>query len=247
MTPNANDTSLTDTAAQLRHGGRADGAAAAAGGGGRGERADPDLDLGAGDDRAARPAHPQRAGAAGAGAAADRDPHPRLPGTGGAGRARPPTRTTAAAPWSASTPPAASGCGACAGARTPTWRSGCGTCRTTTWRPWSGRRRFSRACWRVSARRPARRLVSAALRQLLQLARGPQLPALLRRPAGLPLRHLDADGRGDLGGPHPHRQRRRRRPDHGAAVPADAAVRRLGRAARRPHPQAPAADRRPRR
>ena len=40
---------------------------------------------------------------------------------------------------------------------------------------------------------------------------------------------------------------RRRRPDHGAAVPADAALRRLGRPARRPDPQAPAADRRPRR
>ena len=37
------------------------------------------------------------------------------------------------------------------------------------------------------------------------------------------------------------------RPDHGAAVPADAALRRLGRPARRPHVQAPAADRRPRR
>ena len=82
---------------------------------------------------------------------------------------------------------------------------------------------------------------------LLQLARGPQLPALLRRPADLAVGHLDADGGGDLADPQPDRQRCRGRPDHGAAVPADAAVRRLGRAARRPDPETAAADRPPRR
>ena len=56
MNPKATDTSLTDAAAQLRLGDRAHGAAAAPGGGGGGDRPDADLDLGSGDDRAARPA-----------------------------------------------------------------------------------------------------------------------------------------------------------------------------------------------
>ena len=147
----------------------------------------------------------------------------------------PDPQPTAAAPWSASTPPAASACAACAAARTPTWRGACASCRPRKSRRWSGRPRSSSGCGRVSEgeRRPA---------PLLQLAGGSQLPPLLRRPADLPLRHLDADGGRDLADPQPHRQRRRRRPHHRAAVPADAAVRRLGRPARRPHPEAAAAD-----
>ena len=57
-------------------GDRADRAAVAPGGGRRRDRADPYLDLGAGHDRAARAADPQRAGRDRAGQAADRDPHP---------------------------------------------------------------------------------------------------------------------------------------------------------------------------
>ena len=108
-------------------------------------------------------------------------------------------------------------------------------------RRWSAPPRSSSGCWRASAgdaleRRPA---------PILRLARGPQLPPLLRRPGDLALRQLDADGRGDLADPQPHRQRHRGRPHHRAAVPADAALRRLGRPARRPHRQAPAADHHP--
>ena len=125
MKPKAKDIPLTDSAARLRLGIvrtarrlRQEAASEAT-------RADPDLDRGAGDDRAPRPAHPERAGGARAGQAADRDPHPGLPRPGGTDRAHARPRPTGAAPWSASTPPAASGCGACAGARTPTWRGAC--------------------------------------------------------------------------------------------------------------------------
>ena len=67
----------------------------------------------------------------------------------------------------------------------------------------------------------------------------PELPPLLRRPGRLAHRQLDADRRRDVAHRAAHRQRRLGRPDRGAAVPADPAVRRLGRPARRPHAEAP--------
>ncbi len=82
-------------------------------------------------------------------------------------------------------------------------------------------------------------------RPLLRQPSDPQLPPLLHRPARLAVGELDADGGGDLADPHPHRQRRRGRPHHRAPVPADAPLRRLGRADRRPGAEAAAAPAHP--
>ena len=67
--------------------------------------------------------------------------------------------------------------------------------RSTTSRPWSAPPRSSRGCLeeRVGERRRPPQL---------RLPLRPQLPPLLRRAAGLALGDLDADGGGDLAGPH---------------------------------------------
>ncbi len=214
--------------------------AAAAPGGGR-ERAEltPTGVSALATRRAPRAAHAERAGRDRARQAADRDPHagrasseaglldraprpdrrPQLPGQRQRRRPRaaaPPARAQERLPGA---PPARP--------------SGCRRARR-----WSAPPRSSSGCWRtrrLERRRPPH----------LRLPRGPQLPALLRRPGDLALGQLDADGRRDLADPQPHRQRRRGRPDHRAAVPADAALRRLGRAARRPLLEATPADRHP--
>ena len=68
----------------------------------------------------------------------------------------------------------------------------------------------------------------------LPLAPPPQLPPLLRRPDHQPDRHLDADGGHRAARARHHRQRHRRRPGDGRAVPAHPRAGRLGRRARRP-------------
>ena len=79
----------------------------------------------------------------------------------------------------------------------------------------------------------------------LQLAEDPELPPLRHRPGRLQHRHLDAAHRPGLAGPQPHRLLDRRRHHHGAAVPADAALRPVRRRPRRPAAQAPPAARHP--
>src|SRR5207245_795984 len=56
-------------------------------------------------------------------------------------------------------------------------------------------------------------------------AGAPQLPVVLRRPAGLDARHVDADHRPDLAGAGHHPLGRQARHRLGAAVPAGAAAR----------------------
>ena len=77
---------------------------------------------------------------------------------------------------------------------------------------------------------------------LLHLPGRPQLPPLLRGPAGLGHRQLDPGRRRDVADPDPDRERPGGRGDLGAAIPAPAAIRRLGRSARRPLSEALRAD-----
>ena len=63
----------------------------------------------------------------------------------------------------------------------------------------------------------------------LRRVAGAQLPAVLRRTDGLQHRHLDAADRAGLAGPVHHQFAAGRRHHHRAAVPADAAVRPVGR------------------
>ena len=167
--------------------------AAAAPGGPTRRRADPDLDRGAGDDRPPRPADAERAGRPRAGQAPDRHPHARLPRARGPGRAHPRSGRRPQLPGQRQRRRAASGCAL--RARKDAYLAR----RMRELPPTRSRRssappRCSNACGRMSRveHRPA---------PLLRLPRGPQLPALLRRPGGLAHRQLDADGRGDLADP----------------------------------------------
>ena len=84
--------------------------------------------------------------------------------------------------------------------------------------------------------------MTVALRRSFASLSVPNYRRYFTRPGHLDQRQLDADRRGDVAGRAADRQRRLRRPDRRAAVPARAAVRRLGRRPRRPHAEAPAAD-----
>ena len=113
-------------------------------------------------------------------------------------------------------------CSGCASARTPTWR---GACASSTPRssprssaPPTMLERPAGAEPRLERRGPA----------LLRIARDPELPALLRRPADLAQRQLDADRRRDVADPDPDRQRVRGRDDDRPPVPPDAALRAPG-------------------
>ena len=76
----------------------------------------------------------------------------------------------------------------------------------------------------------------------VRVAAQPQLPPLLHGPDHLGQRHVDAAARAGVADPRADEQQRRRARHRGrVAVPADVAVRRVGRRDRRPLRQAPAA------
>ena len=207
--------------------------------GGRGarHRALADRRLGPRHDRAPRPADPQRAGRDRADQAPDRDPHPGLARGGRAARSRPrPGRRAQLAGQRQRGRPRAPAPPARPQERLPGAPHA---------RPSRVRRGHPGARRRDPRGDPGGAPVERRRSPQLRLPPRPQLPPLLRRPDGLALGHLDADRRRDLADPQPDRLRRRGRPDHRAAVPADAALRRLGRPARRPDPEAPPADRHP--
>ena len=73
----------------------------------------------------------------------------------------------------------------------------------------------------------------------------PQLPPVLRRPAGQPRRDLDAAGRPGVARPRAHQRPAHPRPDHGARLPARAPARAVRRPDRGRPAQAADADRHP--
>ena len=96
---------------------------------------------------------------------------------------------------------------------------------------------------RDRGRPPPRRRVRAGQRRAR--VPPPQLPPVLRRPARVPRRDVDAAGRPGLAGPRPHERPVHPRAGHGARLPAGARPRAVRRADRGRAAQAPDADRHP--
>ena len=191
-------------------------------------------DLGAGDDRAPRPAGAERAGPARADQAPDRHQAGGLArgGRPAGSRARPRGRAQLDPQRQRRGP-----CAAAAPARTQDRLSGPTASRPgsrATWPRWSAPPTCSSACSRSTPPRRCARGGGPQLdrgpQPLIRQPAGAELPPLLRRSARLAVGELDADGRRDLGDPGPDRQRRRGRPHDGAAVRADAAARRASAA-----------------
>ena len=111
-------------------------------------------------------------------------------------------------------------------ARTPSSARASPSSTPTSWPAWRRRSTCSTASpgrWRHEEALPG------VLRRHVQLAEGPQLQAVLRRPADLADRHVADDDRPDAAGAAADGLRHRPRHPHRLPVPARPAARRVGR------------------